>query len=200
MFLKSFIHFLYNVKIVKKYKIQHSNFQYDKSFFFFKPSLILYICNQIIILTIMKRISFFLGLIFISSLAFSQANRGLNFGVGLNNNGLPVYLNFDIPVHADIAIAPQIQFNLDGMDYFALGVKADYYFDRILSIPENFDFYAGLNLGFRILSNNKSSDKSGLDLGAEIGGRWFWNEKWGLNLQFSGGIGYGTKFGVSMKM
>jgi hypothetical protein len=44
-----------------------------------------------------------------------------------------------------------------------------------------------------------SDDDVDIDLGLQIGGRWYWSEKWGLNLEAGGGTGYNTSLGVSMK-
>lgn len=148
----------------------------------------------------MKKLIFLIGFISLSLLGFSQANKGLNFGVGANNRGLPVYASYDIPVYPSFALAPQVQFGLGGGDFLILGVKGDYYFDEMFAIPENFDVYGGANLGFLMYFGNDNTKSSGLWLGLEIGGRWFWNEKWGLNVEFAGGVGYSTKFGVTMKM
>lgn len=127
----------------------------------------------------------------------ADGGNQLNFGLGFGW-GLPVYASYDFSVHPDITVAPEISFNLDGMDYLIIAGRGDYHFNTLLSIPSNFDFYAGANLGFAVGFNGGSSD---LDLGAQVGGRWYWNEKWGLNLEFAGGmIGAGGKIGVSMKL
>ncbi len=147
----------------------------------------------------MKKILLLFVLALSTTFIYGQANKGLNFGVGFSNGGIPVYITYDIPVHADIAIAPMVTFDLDGMDGLTVGAKGDYYFDRLLTLPEAFDVYAGINLGFKIdLNNNKNN--GGLRGGIEIGARWFWSEKWGLNLEFGGGIGYGGRFGLTYKM
>jgi hypothetical protein len=148
----------------------------------------------------MKKLFLLLAFVALSTFSFGQANSGLNFGIGLSNNGLPVYGSYDIPVMENISVAPVIQFNLSNFDWFVLGVRADYYFDNALGLGEQWDFYGGLNLGYFNYSGNDVNINSGLDLGLELGGRWFWNEMWGLNLEFSGGVGYGAKFGLTMKM
>ena len=146
----------------------------------------------------MKKIILLFVLGLSTTFMYGQANKGLNFGVGFSNNGIPVYLTYDIPVHADIAIAPMVMFDLDGFDGLTVGAKGDYYFDRLLTLPDAFDVYAGLNLGFRLDFNNNKNH--GLHGGIEIGARWFWSEKWGLNLEIGGGIGYGGRFGLTYKM
>ena len=33
----------------------------------------------------------------------------------------------------------------------------------------------------------------------QLGGRYYWSDKWGLNLEFAGGNTFSTKLGVSVK-
>jgi len=152
----------------------------------------------------MKKITLIL-LFFIGATTFvsAQANKGLNFGIGLSSGGLPVYVNYDIPVAANLSVAPSVQTNLDGFNWITPAVKVDYYFDELFGLPDAWDVYAGGNLGFTIWMNNYyngASHSNGIHIGIEIGGRWWFNDKWGLNLELSGGTGFGTKFGMSMKM
>ena len=149
----------------------------------------------------MKRFTLVL-LLLIGATTFvsAQANKGLNFGVGLSTGGLPVYLNYDIPVASNLSVAPSVQTNLDGFNWITPAVKVDYYFDELFGLPEAWDVYAGGNLGFTIWMNGLNNETNGIHLGIEIGGRWWFSPKWGLNLEFSGGTGFGSKFGLSMKM
>lgn len=146
----------------------------------------------------------FIAALLLSSIGFAQSPIGkggqqLNFGLGFSDHGLPVYINYDFGVHPDITIAPQAQFNLDGFDYMILGAKGDYHFNTIMNIPQEWDFYAGVNLGFAVdLDGN--DNYHGLDGGLQVGGRWYWSDKWGMNLEFAGGRGYGGKFGLSYRM
>lgn len=122
--------------------------------------------------------------------ASGQATKQLNFGF--------VGVSYDIPVATDIAISPFASTNWD-FNHLVLGVKGDYYFDNLLGLPAPWDVYAGVNAGFAIgLGNGNSSD---LDLGLQIGGRWFWNDKWGLFLQGGGGMQGATGgLGITMKL
>lgn len=122
--------------------------------------------------------------------ASGQATKQLNFGF--------VGVGYDIPVHTDIAITPFASTNWD-FNHLVLGVKGDYYFDNLLSLPAPWDVYAGVNAGFAIgLGDGNSSD---LDLGIQIGGRWFWNDKWGLYLQGGGGMQGATGgLGITMRL
>jgi outer membrane immunogenic protein len=71
-----------------------------------------------------------------------------------------------------------------------------------MNIPSNWDFYAGLSLGFYFW--NSSGDypgdhTSGMGLGLQVGGRYYFNEKFGLNLQLGGGTIGAGRFGVSIR-
>ena len=151
----------------------------------------------------------FLLLILVAGMfsAFSQAplskgQKQLNMGLGMSGYGLPAYIGMDfVAIHPDITLGGELAFNLDGFNYITPRFVANYHFNTLIGIPPEFDFYAGANVGFRIwFGDNIKNDISGLDLGLQVGGRWYWNDKWGLNLEFAGGIGWGTKLGVSMKM
>ncbi len=125
--------------------------------------------------------------------SYGQATKELNFGI--------VGVSYDIPVATDIAISPFVGTNLN-IDHLNLGVKANYYFDNIFSLPEAFDFYAGASAGFSMLIGNSENSTSGIDIGLQVGGRWFWNEKFGLYLEFGGGhfSGGTAGLGITMKL
>jgi len=86
------------------------------------------------------------------------------------------------------------------LDYLVLGVKADYYFDKLFELPPEWDVYGGINGGYKIWLGDNDNNDSDFDLGVEVGGRWFWNDKWGVVLEVSGGVGYGGMLGVTMKL
>lgn len=132
------------------------------------------------------------GICFTASF-FGQARRELNFGL--------VGVNYEIPVHSDITIAPGASTSLD-FDWITLNVKANYYFDNIFGISdEAWDVYGGAGAGYAIYSGNGSKD-SGFDIGLHVGGRWFWNDKWGVYLEIGGASTQGATggLGVTMKL
>ena len=117
----------------------------------------------------------------------------MNFGL--------VGVNYEIPVHSDITIAPGASTSLD-FDWITLNVKANYYFDNIFGISdEAWDVYGGAGAGYAIYSGNGSKD-SGFDIGLHVGGRWFWNDKWGVYLEIGGASTQGATggLGVTMKL
>lgn len=157
-------------------------------------------------------------LIVVASVAFAQSpiSKGesqINVGVGLSSWGVPVYLGFDYGVHPDITLGAELSFrsyndNWSSHKYHhsIIGVlgNANYHFNTVLNIPSNWDFYAGLNLGFyswNSPNDYEGSHTSGLGLGAQIGGRYFFSNKVGVNLEFGGGNAFGGgKFGLTIKI
>ena len=121
---------------------------------------------------------------------YSQAVSQLNFGL--------IGLSYDIPVSKNIAISPFGGTDFE-LDWLILGVKANYYFDELLGLPDAWDVYGGANSGFGIGIN--TDDDNDIDVGLQAGGRWFWNEKWGIYLEFGGGkLGPTGGLGLTMRL
>lgn len=141
---------------------------------------------------------------FFAGNAFSQAplakgQKQLNFGLGLNSWSTPAYITLDFAVHKDITLSPGVFFDLEYTNGMGLEFKADYHFNSLLGIPKNFDFYAGAGLHYYFLFDDKNAHATDFDL--QMGGRWYWNNRWGLNLEFGGGdYGSGGRFGLSVKL
>jgi outer membrane immunogenic protein len=166
----------------------------------------------------MKKI--FLLLVLISVAAYAQGQGSLpvgksqlNLGVGLSGWGVPVYGGFDYGIHPDFTLGAEFSWRSyrenwksDYYNHRIMGVSGNvnYHFNRVLRIPESFDFYAGLNLGFFVWSSPKSypgNYRSGLGLGGQVGGRYYFTERFGINLEFGGGNAfYGGKFGITLKL
>ena len=143
----------------------------------------------------------------------SNGQSQINVGVGLSSWGVPVYLGFDHGVSQDITLGGELSFRSyndnwagDRYNHSVVGIlgNANYHFNRVLNIPSDWDFYAGLNLGFYNWSSPKDYDgshTSGLGLGAQIGGRYYFSNNVGINLEFGGGNAFsGGKFGITIKI
>ncbi len=145
----------------------------------------------------MKKVSLlFIFALFLSfANVFGQARKELNFGL--------LGINYEIPVHKDITIAPGIGTNFD-LDWINIGVKGNYYFDNAFGISDDaWDVYGGLNAGYSIYNGEKNGkDESDLNLGLQVGGRWFWNDKWGVYLEIAGGnvSGMSPAIGLTVKL
>jgi outer membrane immunogenic protein len=141
-----------------------------------------------------------------------KGTKQFNAGVGFSGWGVPLYVGMDFGVSQDITLGFEASFrnyrqNYTGTKYnsqiFGFSGNGNYHFNRILEIPSEWDFYAGLNLGYFFWSTTNAypgDGSSGLGLGAQIGGRYFVNDKFGLNLEFGGGNAFsGGKFGITLK-
>ena len=168
----------------------------------------------------MKKITLLLSVLLFSITIFAQQNQGaaplsagqkqLNFGVGFSGYGIPAYVGIDFAIHDDITVGPVLKVILDDNIGFGLLGRGDYHFNRIMGIPNNWDFYGGASIGVRFHDNtddhyhsnndNHSHNNTNLDFNLHVGGRYYWSEKWAINLEFGGGNGYGTSLGVSMKL
>ncbi len=137
-----------------------------------------------------------------------KGGKQLNAGLGFSNYGIPIYVGMDFGVHKDVSIGGEICFrSFNDHNYHNTGIglsfNGNYHFNTIMQIPNNWDFYAGLNVGFTFWNwddNYNDPHDSGFGLGAQIGGRYFFTSKFGVNLELGGGTGStGGKFGITYK-
>ena len=140
----------------------------------------------------MKKLLFFLAVVISAASANGQAQKVLNLG-GL---GTGLYGGIEFPVGKAITVGPLVNTDWD-FNKFVIAAKGNYYFDNIFGLPAAWDVYAGANFGYRLDSSDKNDD--GANWGAQIGGRWYWSEKWGINAEFGGGSGVTGGVGVTMK-
>lgn len=154
----------------------------------------------------------------ISTFAVAQnplniGNSQLNFGVGLSDRGIPIYGGLDFCVEKDFTLGGEFSFRSYnessksknyGHSIIGISGNGNYHFNSILHIPKKYDFYAGLNIGFYLWSSPADYDgshKSGVGLGAQIGGRYYFTNKVGINLELGSGNAFsGGKFGLSIKL
>lgn len=146
-----------------------------------------------------------------------KGGKQVNAGIGFSSFGVPIYVGADFGVHESITIGPRISYRKYTEKYFGdkysqtltvISFNGNYHFNQLLSIEDKWDVYAGLTLGYYIWSdvkwNNSSingfgGEASGVGLDAQIGARYFFNEKWAVNLEFGGGTGSGGIFGITYK-
>jgi outer membrane immunogenic protein len=165
----------------------------------------------------MKKLYLTFILAIITSAVFAQSpipkgTLQLNAGIGLSSWGVPVYVGLDLGVHKDITIGGEFSFRSyhdnwlnNRYNHSVIGISgnANYHFNTILRIPTNWDFYAGLNIGFYIWNSPNDypgTNSSGLGIGAQIGGRYYFTHKFGINLELGGGNAFSEgKFGISLK-
>jgi outer membrane immunogenic protein len=152
-----------------------------------------------------------------STVALAQAPPGkggaqLNAGLGFSSWGVPVHVGLDFGVHPDITIGPDIsyrnyRYRAGGFKWdqslIVVGFNGNYHFNTLLNIPSEWNFYAGLTLGYYIwsdLDDYVGAYASGVRLAGQIGGRYFFSDKFGLQLELGGGGFTGGTFGVTIKL
>jgi len=160
-------------------------------------------------------LSILLCLTALSSFAQSPLEVGklqLNAGVGTSGWGTPVYIGLDYGIHKDITLGGELSYqsyNYGANKYkssiLGINVNGNYHFNRILDIPSKWDLYAGLGLNYYIWNydNNqyKYDNASDFGLGAQIGARYFFTNKFGINLELGGGNATnGGKIGITYKL
>jgi hypothetical protein len=164
----------------------------------------------------MKKIQAILLLFFAAAITVNaqvplkKGESQLNAGLGLSGWGVPLYGGVDFGVFNDITIGIDASFvsyneHYSGVKYssnvFGIGANGNYHFNTVLEIPKNWDFYAGINLGYYawgVADNYPGDNASGFELGAQIGGRYFISRKFGFNLELGGsGTFSGGKIGIT---
>jgi len=167
----------------------------------------------------MKNLLLIVVFVCVSVFAFGQGSESngrnqLNLGVGFSGWGVPFYIGLDHYVNKDVSIGGEFSYrgyrenwdqNYYNRNIMGFSGNANYHFNTVLDIPRNWDFYAGLNLGFYVWSDGpvgyNGDHSSGLGLGGQIGGRYYLSNKVGLNLEFGGGNAFsGGKFGITIRM
>lgn len=162
----------------------------------------------------MKKIILLFG-VFVSFVTAASAqgslevgNYQLNGGFGFSGWGIPVYVGFDYGIADDFTVGGEVSYRSDShknVSYSGLGIMANgnYHFNRILRIPSEFDVYAGATVGYFHWSHNnkhpylESYHSSGLGWGLQVGGRYFFNDHFGVNLELGGGNVVSGKFGIT---
>jgi hypothetical protein len=137
----------------------------------------------------------------------------LNFGVGLSEWGVPVYIGFDHGISRDFTLGAELSYrsykeNWKNSSYkhniTGISGNANYHFNHLLNIPKAFDLYAGANIGFYAWTSPELYDgthSSGLGLGGQVGGRYYFSDKVGLNLEVGGGNAFsGGKLGLTIRL
>ena len=140
----------------------------------------------------------------------ANGNSQLNAGVGFSDWGTPVYVGLDFGIRHDISLGIEGSFrsyneNISGKKYgnaiYGFSGNANLHFNRLLNIQNRWDFYAGLNLGFyawETPSDYPNNGHSGLGWGGQVGVRYYFSNRFGLNLEYGGGNAFsGGKFGIS---
>ena len=166
----------------------------------------------------MKKLLFSLSFVVIATLLFSQnpVNRRytqINAGVGLSGWGVPFYVGLDHYITHDISLGGEFSYrgyNEHYQSYYynhnIIGISGNlnYHLNSLLNIPSRWDFYLGPNIGFYSWTSPDGytgNHSSGLGLGGQVGARYYFTNKVGINLEFGGGNAFaGGKLGLSFPL
>ena len=143
--------------------------------------------------------------------ALQTGKLQFNGGVGLSSWGLPIYAGLDYGFDKNISFGGELSFRsfnerILGERYnssiIGISGNGNYHFGEMLGIDNLFDVYAGLNLGFYVWntsSNYLGSGATGLGIGAQIGGRYYFKKNMAVNVELGGGNAFsGGKVGLSI--
>ena len=158
----------------------------------------------------MRKIYLLASFVFFSALsvtAQSPLGKGgaqVNAGLGFSSWGTPIYAGVDFGVHPDITIGPRISFRNNSnwnQNLIVLGFNGNYHFNNLLDLPSEWNVYAGASIGYYIWSDSDilGARNSGIGFDGQIGARYFFTEKFGINLEFGGGMATGGGLGITYK-
>ncbi|WDO14385.1 porin family protein [Flavobacterium sp. WW92] len=151
-------------------------------------------------------------LLTISSFAQAPLEKGkiqLNAGFGTSNWSTPIYFGADYMISNPITVgleASYQSYTTYGIKSTIIGLQANgnYHFNELLEISNEWDAYAGLNLNYYNWkfkdsdTNTYLVDDEPFGVGVQIGGRYFFNEKFAINLELrSGNVTTGGKIGIT---
>jgi hypothetical protein len=151
----------------------------------------------------MRRFALFLLISFASVISYGQAPLSpgkiqINGGLGLGSGVIPVFVGFDYGIQDQITAGAELSYWRESYRYLGgsfslsvigIGAHGNYHFGKVLDLDSNIDLYAGLNLGYYVVnsSNSFGGSSSGLGLGGQLGGRYFFKDNLGVLVEFGGG-------------
>jgi hypothetical protein len=151
----------------------------------------------------MKTTRLIITILLLSSVLIGQAQYALqtgkfqfNGGIGFSNWGLPLYAGLDYGYDKNISFGGEISARTSGFGYNSTVVgiagNGNYHFVELLGLDDDFDVYAGLNVGFY-------TSIAPIRVGAQIGGRYYFKKNMAVNVELGGGNAFsGGKVGLSV--
>ncbi|UZR94230.1 hypothetical protein [Chondrinema litorale] len=137
---------------------------------------------------------------------YDNGSNIVTIGVGASGWGVPIYASLEIPVADNITAGGILSYQSYSNRYstfkyrhtiFGIGVLGNYHFNELLQISDEWDVYAGLTLGYYIWNSKydgsgssvdySGPESSGIGLGAQLGGRYFFKDNLAVNVEVGGG-------------
>jgi hypothetical protein len=148
----------------------------------------------------------------------NEGDQQLSAGLGFSNWGVPIFATYEYCVAPNFTIGGDFSYrnyrerwNAYDWNHHIIGLVGvgNYHFTKLLEIPENIDLYAGANIGFVFYDtyegpkdiDYEGNSISGLGLGIQLGGRYYFNNKIAAMLQLGGGnTAANARIGVSFRL
>ncbi len=153
----------------------------------------------------------------------------LNAKLGFSGWGVPITVGADYGIADDITVGGELSYRsykTTGITYvteqvgifrmevprsidyrhsiFGILANGNYHFNRLFKLPSQVGVYAGLSLGYFIASSPSGytgSSYSQFGYSVQTGARYFFNDKFGVNVEIAGGlVGGEFKAGVTYKL
>lgn len=153
----------------------------------------------------------------------------LNAKLGFSGWGVPITVGADYGIADDITVGCELSYRsykTTGITYvteqvgifrmevprstdyrhsiFGILANGNYHFNRLFKLPSQVGVYAGLSLGYFIASSPSGytgSSYSQFGYSVQTGARYFFNDKFGVNVEIAGGlVGGEFKAGVTYKL
>jgi len=143
-----------------------------------------------------------------SQSSLSRGDKQWNAGLGISTFGLPVYLGIDYGLRRNVTLNGEVSFHRDLYyksslkNMLGMVTRVDYHFNTLINIPPAWDLYLGLNLGLYTFFDRNYPATAAVGIGGHLGGRYFFNDKIGLNMEFgTGGQNLaGVKIGITSRI
>ncbi|NOX86946.1 MAG: hypothetical protein GXO86_13450 [Chlorobi bacterium] len=129
--------------------------------------------------------------------AIKKGGMEVNAGLGFWSNSpviIPLHGGMDFGITDDISVGFDVGwrlYNSVGWNHsvFVLQGRADYHFNSMIGLDNQWDIYAGLQLGPALITASGDYPEEGhlrgfnFALDAVVGGRWFFSDNVGLNAE-----------------
>lgn len=157
-------------------------------------------------------VTFFIFTVSNAQAPLEKGKIQLNAGFGTSGWGTPVYVGADYGITDVITIGAEVSYqSYEVYDIkstiVGLQINGNYHFNEILKISSEWDFYAGLSANYynwTIKDSNSNSslvDDTPFGVSAQVGGRYFFNDRFAIHLELGGGNATsGGKIGVTYKL
>lgn len=150
---------------------------------------------------------------FANAQVIGSGESQINAGIGLSGWGTPIYANYEYGFSDVVSGGVEGSYRSFNETYsstkykysvLGIGVFANYHFNELLAVPEPWDVYAGATLGYykiNVDNDYYGALGSSTSFGGQIGVRYYFSDKMGVNLELNGGsVVTGGKLGITIKL